>query len=202
MTVGSLNGAGSASLTAAEDAVITNSSSSPAILEVGGNGNTSTFGGRIIDGVGTVELYVINCHQGFTLTSTANEYSGGTILNDGDLILGNGTTDGMVQGNIQLTDEDSVVSTSSPARPRKTAGQFTRPPEALSRDWTATLPSRAAGRLNSTPRNRGFTTTARRFPAALWRWKTARRFPRMAGSPSAARKNGDSCTAFSMNIPQ
>ena len=42
MTVGSLNGAGSASLTAAEDAVITNSSSSAAILEVGGNGNTST----------------------------------------------------------------------------------------------------------------------------------------------------------------
>ncbi len=109
VTVGSLNGAGSASLTAAEDAVITNSSSSAAILEVGGNGNTSTFGGRIIDGVGTVELYVINCHQGFTLTSTANEYSGGTILNDADLILGNGTTDDMVQGNIQLTDEDSVV---------------------------------------------------------------------------------------------
>ena len=52
--------------------------------------------------MGTVELYVINCHQGFTLTSTANEYSGGTILNDADLILGNGTTDDMVQGNIQL----------------------------------------------------------------------------------------------------
>ena len=181
VTVGSLNGAGSASLTAAEDAVITNSSSSAAILEVGGNGNTSTFGGRIIDGVGTVELYVINCHQGFTLTSTANEYSGGTILNDADLILGNGTTDDMVQGNIQLNRRGQRGFQRRRRQHQDTAGQFTRPPEALGRDWTASLPSRAAGRLTSTPRKRGFTTTARRFPAALWCSKTARQIPANGG---------------------
>ena len=55
-------------------------------------------------------VYLSNCHQGngLVLTNTANNYSGGTFLNDGDLILGNGTVNGMVTGQIESEDVDQV----------------------------------------------------------------------------------------------
>ena len=51
-TVGSLNGAGSASYSAADDVVITNSSSANVgtlIVSALSTSNTSSFGGRIVD---------------------------------------------------------------------------------------------------------------------------------------------------------
>ena len=104
----SLNGSGSSLNSQSTDAVITNSAAALSTLNIDPVGQTSTFSGRII---GNVALYILNCHQGLTLTNTQNDYSGGTGLNDADLILGGGTstTDGMVTGIITSYDEDHVI---------------------------------------------------------------------------------------------
>ena len=112
LTVQTLNGAGSSSYTASDDAVITNSDpGSQATLTVAGGGH---FGGRIVDGLGAVGLNVGIGGTGSSviLTNVKNNYSLGTELNDGSLYLGDGThadDDGMVTGAIYAYDTGNVV---------------------------------------------------------------------------------------------
>ena len=57
----------------------------------------------------SVALSLINVPlDDFVFTSTANGYSGGTTLDDGHIVLGNGTSDGMITGKIKSVDEDGV----------------------------------------------------------------------------------------------
>ena len=147
------------------------------------------FGGRIIDGVGTVELYVINCHQGFTLTSTANEYSGGTILNDADLILGNGTTDDMVQGNIQLTDEDSAVFNVVAGNTEEYSGSIYTTAGGPGQGLDCFVTKSGGGTLDFNALEAGLYYDSTTVSGGTFVLENNRCFPRTAGSPSAATRS-------------
>ena len=78
---------------------------------VGGRGNpgdtsnyTSTFGGNIVDGLGTMALSLTTDSTGplaLTLTGTGNAYRGGTTISEGTLQIGDGSTSpGSLPGNV------------------------------------------------------------------------------------------------------
>ena len=88
---------------------VTDSNLSTSTVTVDGSltTNSSVFGGVIQNGAGIVALALEN----FQLTVTAqNTFTGGTVLNDGRLYLGDATTNenGMIVGSIESQDVDDV----------------------------------------------------------------------------------------------
>ncbi len=77
---------------------ITDSASSAVTLTVSPNA-TSTFGGVLQNGAGTLAL-AVNGGTFPLVLSNANTYSGGTTISAGTLQLGNGVSNGSVAGNI------------------------------------------------------------------------------------------------------
>jgi fibronectin-binding autotransporter adhesin len=87
-TIGSLAGNG----------IITNNGNTLATLTIGNDNTSTTFSGSLQNGVNTLGLTKVGTGT-LTLTS-ANSYTGGTIINGGTLQLGDGGTTGSITGNV------------------------------------------------------------------------------------------------------
>ncbi len=103
----------------ASNSVVTNGGASSSTISIGNQYNVptspmdSTFPGKIADGTGHVEVDIYNTTV--TLTGTEN-YSGGTYLYfsttfmvTATLLLGNGTNNTMVTGEISVNDEGWIT---------------------------------------------------------------------------------------------
>jgi fibronectin-binding autotransporter adhesin len=86
--IGSLSGSGT----------VTNNDAAPVILTAGGDNTTTTFGGVLSDGSGTLGL--TKTGLGTMIITGTNTYTGGTTITGGALQIGNGSTTGSIVGNV------------------------------------------------------------------------------------------------------
>ena len=93
-----LNGNSNAIGSLAGSGMVINNGARPAILTAGGNGTSTLYTGRLVDGTSTLGL--IKAGSGTLILSGANAYSGGTVVSAGVLQIGNGGFSGSITGDV------------------------------------------------------------------------------------------------------
>jgi fibronectin-binding autotransporter adhesin len=96
-TINGLSGAGT----------VTTSTGTPTFT-VGSNDVTSTFGGTIVNGSGTVALTKTGAGT-LSLTNNSNAYTGTTTISAGTLSIGAGSTTGAISNSSSVTDNATLI---------------------------------------------------------------------------------------------
>ncbi|MDG4879059.1 autotransporter-associated beta strand repeat-containing protein, partial [Mesorhizobium sp. WSM4935] len=107
----SIESSGTGAINFTNTAAVTYSGSGPRTLGLGGtNTGTNTMGGAITDGAGGATTLGKSGSGTWVLTGN-NSYSGNTVINDGNLMIGNGGTSGNAgTGNVIIVNSTSTLS--------------------------------------------------------------------------------------------